>query len=92
LIEKKVLIIKFGGLGDVILSLDSIFSIFKHHEARDIVLLTEQPYDDILKACSWFDEIIVIKRTYFYYLDLFQINNKLSKYKFAKNKINILMY
>ena len=83
MIEKKVLIIKFGGLGDIILSLDSIFSIFKHHEARDIVLLTEQPYDDILKACSWFDEIIVIKRTYFYYLDLFQINNKLSKYKFS---------
>jgi len=83
LTEKKVLIIKFGGLGDVILSLDSIFSIFKHHEARNIVLLTEKPYDDILKSCSWFDEIFVIKRTYFYYLDLLQIKTKFSKYKFS---------
>ncbi len=83
MIEKKVLIIKFGGLGDVILSLDSLFSIFKHHKARNIVLLTEQPYDDILKNCGWFNEIIVIKRTYFYYLDLLQIKNKLSKYKFS---------
>ncbi len=81
--EKKVLIIKFGGLGDVILSLDSIFSIFKHHDKKKIVLLTEEPYDGILKRCSWFDEIIVIKRTYFYYFDLLQIKNKLSKYKIS---------
>ena len=32
--EEKILIIKFGGLGDIILSLDAIFSIYCHQEKK----------------------------------------------------------
>ena len=74
--QKKILIIKFGGLGDVILSLDAIFSIFNHYKSK-IVLLTEEPFDKLLFKSKWFDEIITIKRSLFYFLDILQIKKKL---------------
>ena len=64
--QKKILIIKFGGLGDIILSLDAIFSIKKHHNLKT-VLLTEKPYDKFLQNSNWFDRIVTIKRSFFYF-------------------------
>ena len=74
--QKKILIIKFGGLGDIILSLDAIFSIKKHHK-METVLLTEKPYDSLLSYSKWFDKIITIKRSFFYFSDILQIKKKL---------------
>ena len=45
---KKILIIKFGGLGDIILSLNAIYSIFNHHNKCKLILLTEEPYNKLL--------------------------------------------
>ena len=73
--QKKILIIKFGGLGDVILSLQAISSIISHHKLKT-VLLTEKPYDEFFKHSKWFDQIITINRSLFYFQDLYQIKNK----------------
>ena len=54
---KKILIIKFGGLGDIVLSLDAIFSIIKHHKIS-ATLLTEKPFDTFLERSNWFDEYL----------------------------------
>ena len=74
--KKKVLIIKFGGLGDLVLSLRSIYSIKEKH-SKNIVVLTEKPFDVLLSASQWFDQIITIKRSVFYFLDKIQISNKI---------------
>ena len=46
--QKKILVIKFGGLGDVVLSLNAMYSIYKHF-GKNISLLTEKPFDKLLK-------------------------------------------
>ncbi len=79
--QKKILIIKFGGLGDIILSLDAIFSIKKHHNLKT-VLLTEKPYDKFLQNSEWFNRIVTIKRSFFYFYDIYQIKTKLNNYEF----------
>ena len=54
--KKKILIIKFGGLGDFILSLSAIESIKKHHKKDDIILVTEKPYKEIALKSNYFKE------------------------------------
>ena len=75
--RKKILIIKFGGLGDIILSLNAIYSIRKKFKNSKFFLLTEKPYDKFfLKKSKWFDDILVIKRSFFYFYDVIQIKKK----------------
>lgn len=81
--EEKILIIKFGGLGDVILSLDAIFSIYNHHKNDKIVLLTEESFKGIFNKTGFFEEILIIKRSLFYLLDLKQIKKKTLHYNFS---------
>ena len=75
--QKKILIIKFGGLGDIVLSLDAIFSIIKHHKIS-ATLLTEKPFDQFLERSKWFDEIYTIRRSFFYFNDLMQIKRSIN--------------
>ncbi len=75
--NQKVLIIKFGGLGDFILSLSAMYSIKVFHKKSKLVLITEIGYKDIAKRSNWFDEIIVIKRSTFYFLDKIKIKKKI---------------
>ena len=82
--EDKILIIKFGGLGDVVLSLDAMYSIKKNFNKSKLILLTEKPYDDILRKSGWFDKIVLIKRSLFYFLDIFQIKKKIDVTSLSK--------
>ncbi len=54
---KKILIIKHGSLGDVILSMYAIFSIKKHYEKSKITILTESKYHDLFKFVPFVDKI-----------------------------------
>ena len=74
--KENILIIKFGGLGDFILSLTAMNSIKKFHPDSRLVLLTEEPYDVLAKKSNWFDEIVTIKRSIFYFLDKIDIKKK----------------
>ena len=75
--EKKILIIKFGGLGDIILSLNAMYSIRNKFQGSKLILLTEKPYDQFLKKSKWFDDIIVIKRSLFYFYDKILLKKKM---------------
>ncbi len=81
--EEKILIIKFGGLGDIILSLDAIFSIYCHHKNNKIVLLTEKPFKSIFTKTGFFEEVLIIKRSLFYLFDIKQIRKKTMSYDFS---------
>ena len=81
-LQKKILIIKFGGLGDVILSLNAIYSIFNHHNKCKLILLTEEPYNKLLLNSNWFEKIFTIKRSFFYFLDLLKIKNVIDPNEF----------
>ena len=75
--QKKILVIKFGGLGDVVLSLDAMYSIYKHF-GKNISLLTEKPFDKLLNKSKWFTEIFTIKRSKLYFYDIYKIRKKIN--------------
>ena len=79
--QEKILIIKFGGLGDIVLSFDAIFAIFKHHR-RKLILLTEKPFDDFLYRSKWFEKIITIERNLFYFKDISNFKKLISEFEF----------
>ena len=81
--EKKILIIKFGGLGDIVLSLNAIYSIKKKFKNK-IFLLTEKPYESFFQKSKWFEKIITIKRSLIYSLDILEIKRKLDVHKIEK--------
>ena len=80
--QKKILVVKFGGLGDVILSLDAMYSIYRHF-GKNISLLTEEPFDKLLKKSRWFKEILTIKRSKFYFYDIYKIKKKIDPVFFS---------
>ncbi len=82
--EKKILIIKFGGLGDIVLSLNAIYSIIKKFKKKKILLLTEKPYELFFEKSKWFDQIITIKRSIIYSFDIFRIKRKLDVHSIEK--------
>lgn len=54
---KKLLIIKHGALGDIILCSGALKSIRLHHPHDHIVLLTTKSYAGLLQQSGYFDEI-----------------------------------
>jgi len=80
--QKKILVIKFGGLGDVVLSLNAMYSIYKHF-GKNISLLTEKPFDKLLIKSKWFKEIFTIKRSKLYFYDIYKIKKKINPICFS---------
>ena len=80
--QKKILVIKFGGLGDIVLSLNAMYSIYKHFD-KNLSLLTEEPFDKLLNKSKWFKEIFTIKRSKFYFYDVYKIRKKIDPVFFS---------
>lgn len=58
----KILVIKHGALGDVMLATAPFQAIRKHHANDHITLLTTAPYAELLKTPGYFDEIWIDPR------------------------------
>ncbi len=55
--EKRILVIKLGALGDIVLACGPFQAIRRHHAEAKITLLTTPPFVDFLEPSGWFDEI-----------------------------------
>lgn len=55
--KEKILIIKFGALGDFILCTGPFSAIRKYHPQAEITLLTTKPFEHLAKKAPWFDHI-----------------------------------
>ncbi len=53
----RILVIKLGALGDVVLALGPFQAIRRHHAADHITLLTTAPYAELAQMSGWFGEI-----------------------------------
>jgi len=60
--QPRILVLKLGALGNIILSLGPFASIRRHHAGARITLLTLKPYADWLRGAPWFDEVWVDDR------------------------------
>jgi ADP-heptose:LPS heptosyltransferase len=58
----RILVVKLGALGNVVLSLGPFAAIRHHHAGARITLLTTAPYAGWLAASPWFDEVWVDDR------------------------------
>ena len=63
---KKILIIKHGALGDVVLSMYAIFAIWKHFKGYKISVLTEAKYSELFKSLPFIDKIKIDNRPKYY--------------------------
>jgi ADP-heptose:LPS heptosyltransferase len=54
---QRILVIKLGALGDVILALGPMAAIRRHHPQAHIIALTTAPYVELLKASPYVDEV-----------------------------------
>ena len=64
---KKILIIKHGALGDVILSMHPIFAIQKKFKDYEISVLTESKYRELFQCLPFIKNIKIDNRPKFYY-------------------------
>ncbi len=55
--RERILVIKHGALGDIVLATGPFKAIRAHHPDAHIVLLTSAPYAKPFKKSGWFDEI-----------------------------------
>lgn len=55
--QSRILVIRHGALGDVILSTGPFAAIRAHHKDAHITLLTTPPYAKLLRTSPWFDAI-----------------------------------
>ena len=58
---RRILVIRYGGFGDLILSMGAFRTIRAHHQGDHIAVLTTRPFAELLAACRYFDEILMAK-------------------------------
>jgi ADP-heptose:LPS heptosyltransferase len=61
-VSERILVIKLSALGDIVQALGAMAAIRRHHAKAHITALTTQPYESLLKASPYFDEVWVDKR------------------------------
>jgi hypothetical protein len=59
---RRILVVKLGALGNVILSLGPFASIRRHHAGAHITLLTTAPFAGWLARSPWFDDVWIEQR------------------------------
>jgi ADP-heptose:LPS heptosyltransferase len=59
---RRILVVKLGALGNVVLSFGPFASIRRHHAKAHITLLTTAPFADWLGRSPWFDQVWVDQR------------------------------
>lgn len=59
---RRILVLKLGALGNIILSLGPFAAIRRHHAGAHITLLTLKPFADWLADAPWFDDVWVDAR------------------------------
>ena len=59
---QRILVIKLGALGNVVLSFGPFTAIRRHHADAHITLLTTAPYADWLATSPWFDAVWIDTR------------------------------
>lgn len=55
---EKILIIKLGALGDIIMAMDAMHAIRQHHPDAEITLLTRAPFVGFAQKMPWLDHVL----------------------------------
>ncbi|MGE0415829.1 MAG: glycosyltransferase family 9 protein [Acetobacteraceae bacterium] len=58
----RILVVKLGAFGNIILSLSAFAAIRRHHPGAEISVLTTRAYADWLRTMPWFDHVLIDTR------------------------------
>ena len=82
MMQKNILIIKHGGLGDMIQADGSIQDIQTYFKSSKIILLTTPPFENLYKKSPFIDSLIIDKRSSFFDIKkIFEFVSKIKKIK-----------
>lgn len=56
---RRVLVIRHGAFGDIVLTFAAFAAIRAHHNEAQITLMTTKPFAGFLGCAPWFDELVV---------------------------------
>lgn len=59
---ERILVIRFGALGDLIMCRQAFHEIREEHKDAEIVLLTSPAYESFAKSMPWFNSVITAER------------------------------
>jgi ADP-heptose:LPS heptosyltransferase len=59
---RRILVIRYGGFGDMVLSMAAFRNIRAHHAADHVAVLTTRPFADLLAKSNYFDEVLIDDR------------------------------
>ena len=81
--SSRILVIKLGALGDIVIALGPFAAIRRDHSKARITLLTTPSFAEFLRPCGYFDEIWVDNRPAFHQLgDWINLRRRLRAGKF----------
>lgn len=55
----RILIVKLGALGDILLAEGALRDLRTHHPHAHIAILTRRPFASLLARCPWVDEVLI---------------------------------
>jgi ADP-heptose:LPS heptosyltransferase len=59
---RRILVIRYGGFGDLILSMGAFRTIRAYHRGDRIAVLTMRPFAELLAGSGYFDEVLIDDR------------------------------
>jgi ADP-heptose:LPS heptosyltransferase len=59
---RRILVIRYGGFGDIVLDMAVFRTIRAHHRADHVTALTTPPFGALLAASGYFDEVLLDRR------------------------------
>src|SRR3954451_4495392 len=59
---RHILVIRYGGFGDMIVSMGAFRSIRAHHAADRVTALTTRRFADLLRQSGYFDKVLIDDR------------------------------
>lgn len=81
----RILVIKHGALGDVVLATGAFQAIRQHHKGDHITLLTTPAYANMLRASGYFDEIWIDSKPRLYHpVEFFRLIEKIRCGNFSR--------
>lgn len=59
---QKLLVIKLGALGDIVQAFGPLAAIRRHHPRAHLTVLTTAPYESLMRACPYVDDVMIDTR------------------------------
>jgi ADP-heptose:LPS heptosyltransferase len=83
--QEKILIIKHGALGDMVQALGPMAAIRDHHDAAHITIMTTAPYQELLRASGYCDQIWIDQKPRWYQPGLWlDLRHKLREARYSR--------